>query len=589
MAQSARPRFHRTVTAAKYVTGHPLNGEYKTDHKWAKRGTQLVSPQTRATRWSYMPLKRRGALRTWPIIVLVSIPIGLIVSVGGTLQTLRVILWVCLLTAVWVVVEASRRWNYKHEILMPTAEVVARYLKDSRYTHEMREWISVPHDVQDGPTTVYLDGQQLTDPQERAFAKAVARTVGLVNPTVTFEYKGSRPYMELLPAPSPPDRVSFSAPEVRELVDTRTPGMVFIGLASRATPIYLDLVKGAPHVGWSMPTNAGKSTAARAAIMQFLYDGGVALILDPKMDSHPWARDLPNVRYADTPEEIFNALMWLSDEVDRRNAIGKAHGDIRGNVDPALIGPKLLVIAEELNTMEIDQAIYWRSIRKPTDPLKPRSMTALGRALNMGRSKRVYVFPIAQELLVQSLGGPAAKANLSTRILGRANTPTWNKLAPECKVNGKYPKKSMKLGRVYLVVTDEAIAVQIMDSDEQDAIDYSLSGTVVPFPAAPEPAVGTPAVGAPQARDRIETRTSSPAVPQLDPQPGDTLTDEMVTLAVAADRLGLSIKTLRDARDRNRQFPEPAEPPERGKPTKYLYIDLEVWALNRGNSAGEQS
>lgn len=586
----AKPRGYRAAQAVRFVSGRNIKGDYKTNHKWSKPGTQPVGPQVRATRWDYLPMRRRAGIRLLTLGAVVAIPVGFIISVGGTSQTLRVIVWLLLLTGVWVTVEKSRKYMYKREMLIPTAEVVAHHLKDSRYVLDPKTWLSIPYDVLDGPSLVYLDtSHQLTDTQERGLARAVSRKIGLVHPTSTFQYQGARPYMELRPAPSPPELVSFSTPEVRDLVDNRTPGILFIGLGPRDLPIYLDLIKGAPHVGWSMPTNAGKSTAARGAIMQFLHDGGVCLILDPKMDSHPWARGLPNVRYADTPEEIFDALVWLSGEVDRRNSIGKEHGDIRGNVDEELVGPKLLVIAEELNTMEGDQATYWRSIRKPGDPLKPQSMTALGRSLNMGRSKRVYVFPIAQELLVQSLGGPAAKANLSTRILGRANTPTWNKLAPECKVNGRYPKKSMWLGRVYLVITDEPIAVQIMHTDEQDAIDYALSGTVTPFPAASETAVGAPAVGAEQAFEHSEMDTPGAAVPQRGGEPGDVLTEELVTLAVAAERLKLNIKTLRDARDRSKNFPDPAEKPMRGKPTQYHYIDLELWAMGRANSPGGES
>ncbi|MGH8573782.1 MAG: hypothetical protein ACREX8_14590, partial [Gammaproteobacteria bacterium] len=375
----------------------------------------------------------------------------------------------------------------------------------------------------------------------------VGRRLGIGHdPTVSWVLEGDRPRLELRPAPAPRDLVSFADPGIRDLVEGAKEGVLFLGLGPRDTPAWLDLTEQAPHIGMSMATNAGKSTTARGLLMQHLHAGGCALILDPKMDSQLWARELPNVRYADTAQEIHDALMWLSGELDRRSNVTKTHADIRGDIDPMLVGPRLMLIAEELNTLEIDVAAYWRSIRDPkTDPIKPVSLSALGRALNMGRARRINAFMIAQELLVQSLGGPAAKTNLSTRILGRANIPTWNKLAPECKRGGRYPRKLMRQGRVYLVVTDEAMPVQTMWADEQTAIDYSLSGVVSAFPVNTTPVL-----------DPIRQMGSVPAAffdaDEDDTEPeADVLFNpdtELVTLADAAERLDLELKVLRTAR-----------------------------------------
>jgi hypothetical protein len=286
-------------------------------------------------------------------------------------------------------------------------------------------------------------------------------------------------------------------------------------------------------------------------------------------------------------------LLWLAGELERRSQITKRHADIRGDVDPALVGPRLMVMVEEVNSLETMLMAYWRTIRDPrNDPIKPPSLAALGHGLNMGRARRIHVFIIAQELLVQSIGGPAAKANLSTRILGRANTPTWNKLAPECKVNGRYPKKSMHRGRVYVVTGDEPLLVQVLHADEQEAIDYVLSGVVVPFPAE----VGTEGGTHAQARDHIGTSARGSLMPHVfedddDLDEPDALTeqtaedDDLVTITEASEILGLPIKTLRNARDRDLKFPEAIES-GRGTPSKYHLPDLEKWALNRASGRG---
>ncbi|MGH3629509.1 MAG: hypothetical protein ACRDRL_18990, partial [Sciscionella sp.] len=477
--------------------------------------------------------------------------------------------------------------------IAPTALALGDMLGMPRQA-DPRSWVHVPSDHRTNPdkqVTIDLPPSWHGDRRQQARLSEVAgHRLSMRNPDWGIDWDNDTfPRMWLRACPDPPTRVDFAEPEVRALVEGRPSGQFFLGMGPRRAPQYLDIIKGAPHVGWSIPTNGGKSTAVRGAIMQMLHDGGLALILDPKMDSHPWARDLPGVRYADTPKEIHEALVWLSGEVDRRNQIGKEHGDIYGKVDETLVGPRLLVIAEELNSMEIDLARYWREIRQPGDPLKPASMSALGRALNMGRSKRVYIWPIAQELLVQSLGGPAAKANLSTRILGRATTPTWNKLAPECKVAGRYPRKDMNQGRVYVVTTEEPTLVQAMIVDEQDARDYAMSGVVAVFPGneAADPGRGSSAfpyghsvgdLGHPGETGAAGDPGGEAGHPHLTLVPPVETDGELVTLNSAAERLALSLNTLRNASKRRPDFPSPVEEGGAGRPNKYRWSELQRWA-----------
>lgn len=579
----------------RFVTGRDLNGGYKTDHKWAKPGTKIMSADGRATRWAHQPMRRRAGLRLLGLFAVLALLAGPLFSVAGTTQTLRVLVWLALLAFGWIAYERARKYAHRREVLAPLAVALAQRIGDSRYIHDPRQWIEVPVDVQDGTTTVYLPVDYSPGVvQERALARMVAKKVGLLNPTGTFVMQGERPYLELVPAPAPRDRVDFASEDVAALVAGSKEGKLFLGLGPRDEPAFLDLDTQAPHIGMSIATGGGKSTTARGLIMQHLHSGGIALILDPKMDSQLWARGLPNVRYADTAQEIHEALLWLSDELDRRSTVTKEHADIRGDVDPALVGPRLMVVGEEINTLEIDLMRYWRTIRDPrNDPIKPVSLSALGRSLNMGRARRINALLIAQELLVQSIGGPAAKTNLSTRILGRANTPTWNKLAPECKVNGRYPRKIMNpRGRVYLVVTDEPMPVQCMTVDEQTAIDYSLSGVVNTFPSEGGRSAN--------ARDSYSPKTggSPTSLPHLfdldedddDLDEPDALdldeSAELVTLTDAAERLGLMVKTLRNASERNSKFPAPVVRAV-GKASLYDYIELEKWSLDR--SAGSDA
>lgn len=586
--QSPRKHTMAAVYAARFVGGRPLDGQRRTDARWRHHGTRAVTDTGHASRWAHYSHARRSGIRNLMVITTAFMVYGLIVGAAATIDTIRVCVWIALLIAAWWVVEKSRRYAHRKEIVAPLAETLAQKFGDTRYLLDPNTWIHIPVAVEERPSRIYLP---LTlspdDRQEKSLARLVARRIGLVSPSVRFDLTGERPYMELTPAPAPRDLVEFTDPSIRAIIDGLTEAQLFLGLGPRDTPCILNLDTDAPHIGLSKPTNAGKSTTVRTMVMQGIRRGWLVLILDPKMDSQLWCRDLPSVRYADTPQAIYEGLMWLSDEVDRRNTIAREHADIRGHVDPALIGPRLMVIAEELNTLESDVATYWRTIKQTGDPAKPPALVALGRSLNMGRARRVHVFPVAQELLVQSLGGPAAKANLSTRILGRANTPTWNKLAPECKVNGRYPRKSMHRGRVYVVTTDEPLSVQVMLADEQDALDYALGGDLAEFPRTDEAGP----VRYPSERvDHMETQgaASRPPYLMLLPALEGEIVEDGVTLADAAGELGLAVKTLRNARDRDATFPDPVERPVPGQPARYRMVDLEKWAANRPSVVREK-
>src|SRR3546814_15324323 len=87
----------------------------------------------------------------------------------------------------------------------------------------------------------------------------------------------------------------------------------------------VDLDSESPHILVNAPTNKGKSTVGRSLGVQSLSQGDLVVVLDRKMHSHQWARDLaPVVHYADTTPSIGFALVNLGQELQRRNQIGRA-------------------------------------------------------------------------------------------------------------------------------------------------------------------------------------------------------------------------------------------------------------------------
>lgn len=583
------------VKVARFVAGKELDGTPRTNARWARHGTQPLTAHGYASRWHHYPHRRRAGIRLGAVLTVLLLVIGVVANFTETVATLRVAVWLLLAFAVWIVVEQARRYAHRRELVGPLAQVLADRLKDSCYVLDPRSWIHVPVDVQDRATTIYLP--RTYDPneaQEKALVRLVSRKVGLVSPTYTFDLKGQAPRLVLTPAPAPPDMVRFSDEAVRALLDATKDGQPLLGLAPREVPYFLNFDTEAPHVGLSMATNAGKSALARAILAQHLRKGGIAIVLDRKIVSQNWADKHPAVRYARTEREIHDALLWASAEIDRRYDIIRHNANMRGDVDAELIGPRLLVIAEELNTLEMDIRRWWMECRKAMDgPVSPPALSAVGRFVAMGRQGRAHMLVISQKLTCQSIGGTAARENLSTRILGRATTSTWNMLAPECKVGGRYPRMSKVRGRVHVVFAGEATPVQVVYLTEEEAFEYSMGGVVGSFEAA-DPG------GRSQGRDHRETvgdpgqspgKTASgdpggdPGVRHLHvvPDAGEDIDlvgnpeTELVTLADAAERLSLSINTLRNGSKRDDDFPEPVESSP-GVASLYRWDELQEWA-----------
>jgi hypothetical protein len=106
-----------------------------------------------------------------------------------------------------------------------------------------------------------------------------------------------------------------------------------------------------------------------------------------------WAKGLPNVAYARDDEELHELLLALQKEVDRRNRLADQTADIEGNVK-GNVGPRIFVIAEELNAAMKRPRQYWRRERGAGDPGRWPALDALDEILFTGRQVRVNVLMI---------------------------------------------------------------------------------------------------------------------------------------------------------------------------------------------------
>ena len=111
-------------------------------------------------------------------------------------------------------------------------------------------------------------------------------------------------------------------------------------------------------------------------LLQEMLRGSLIFNLDPKWISHLWLQDLPNVINAHEAPDLHLALTWLGKELLRRTKAAYysagGTGRVRGNV-----GPRIIVLAEELNYGMPGLKNYWREIREKEEPKQSPAIEGL--------------------------------------------------------------------------------------------------------------------------------------------------------------------------------------------------------------------
>jgi len=416
-------------------------------------------------------------------------------------------------------------------------------------------------------------------PEERGrFVQVVTETMGW-HPESDAEWhlEGDDSYVDIKNRKAPPPEVSLA--DIALEIEKAGEDAVVLGLGRGDLPVKVSLAADSPHFGLSIGAGGGKSVLARLVAAQVLHNGGIVLILDPKRISHAWAKGLPNVRYAASTDEIHAALIWLSNEIEIRTRIADRSHDVEGNI-LANVGPRLLVIAEELNEMNARLRVWWNDNRAPTAPKKSPAITAMETALFMGRQVRVNIFAVAQMMTALAAGSGAARENMGVRILGRYTKNNWRMLVPEFDM----PRtRTMKPGHIQ-VVTAIVRECQAAMVGGREARDFASSGQITPFP---KDTVNDP-------RLDPEARTLDPSAPALTRGSSDSEAiveaeivqeRQKVTLQEVADKgiVPMNGKALRNAAFRDPEFPEHCgiRLNQQGRPKEYWRDEIETWFEGR--------
>ncbi|MEW1724732.1 DUF87 domain-containing protein [Streptomyces sp. NPDC093109] len=602
----------------RFLVGRPMDGERKTDATFWRKGTRVLPKvEGKVFRSSYRAGWQRLTFRVG----------GLAATGGGgywalwenqdsTFATARDV-WenpdpaiVAAETGGIAVASAAaaggvayglltrKRREFMREWVTPLHEALAVPLGMSELT-DPRRYLHVPRNFSDDDAQIRIDVPTHMRFNEDLVADLITKKLALENVSFTWRRAGKDTHVVIKKRLAPPKMLRLSDPGVREVLAKMPESAPLIGLGAGKRKVSVDLDADSPHVLISAGTGGGKSTILRAICCQFIHNGAHAFVLDFKRISHTWARGVPGVTYCRDIADIHDALIRLAQEGRRRLGLAERLADDVLEREPWRVGPRLVILLEEVNATMAQLKRYWAKIRESGDPKTSPAIDALAEILFMGRQVRLHVLLVAQSATARAIGGPEMRENFSTRILVRYTLNAWRMLVPEVS---PIPMPTEHPGRVQVVTRGRAQETQVLNLSNAEAREWALSGIhskgttglslhKSSAPAAPADdfadAWNTSAPELPPAPD-IEPLTANrdlladawsltPPTPAPAPDPADAV----VGLRKAQqDHLPeITLAALRWARANDPDFPSSVD--KRGAELLYRVGDLKKWARNR--------
>jgi hypothetical protein len=526
-----------------WLSGLPWHGREMTDAGWSRPGTKAFTRNGHARRWWYRPRRVRAAWRTGETGAALVVLWGLIDAPAVTVDALAGAGLSAVAGGSVAAVYWWRGWSHRRQWVKPV-HLVAAPVVGLPLATDPAEWLIISRDR--SRVVIMLPPAWKGEAAERTrLVDVVSGRLALDAPEVRWALTGPRPRVELTQSVPPPSLVLLAdaMPHIERAKDDE----LVWGLGRKSAVVKTSLSGDSPHVGLSMGSGAGKSVTARSLLAQQLRRGAIGLVLDVKMISHQWAANLPNVVIYRRPAEIHDALIWLGEEVSRRNEVALAGADEDGNVN-ADVGPRIIVVAEELNATMAMLKGYWQGIRTKDDPKRSPALTALDAVSFTGRQVKAHLVYIAQRLSDKATGGGGdGRENIGVIAFARWRPSTWKMLASDHPM----PAKNLTPGRMQ-VVSDAVREAQGIRMSPAEARELSLSGVVSPLPYGMPGAPDTAVTGA-----ALAVRTDPGLCVVTGPAavlPPSVSLREAVEAGILG---GLTLAAARLRRHRDPAFPEP--------------------------------
>jgi hypothetical protein len=458
----------------RWFSGQPLDGKYRTNATWLRTATRVLHPTGHAVRWHHMPRISRAAIRTGGTLAPVAVLYGLWVNRPLTLAFVIFVFASSLVLGGWLAVRKITLARHRRRWVTPLHRALAPVLGVS-LAERPQSWLSVEPD-RSGVTIALPDHFASRPAQKAAVIDVVKAKLALEAPEVIWDERGHRPVARFRAQPAPPRKVGADL-ILPAIAESRATDLV-LGLGRGSRTVSASLDDDSPHVMLSQGPGSGKSTTARLILAQQLAKGAVGMIWDYKRISLPWARGLPNVVYCKTAAEIHAGAIWLLHEIERRNEVADAGADIEGRVH-AIVGPRIIVIAEEMNATMNRLRAYWNDVRESGDPARSPAVEAIEDASFMGRQVLCNIVFIGQKMSARASASGEARETMGIRVLGRYTASTWKMLVPEVP----FAPSRNEQGRVQVVTGGAARETQVGFLTGHQARQLALSGAVTPWPS----------------------------------------------------------------------------------------------------------
>lgn len=232
-----------------------------------------------------------------------------------------------------------------------------------------------------------------------------------------------------------------------------------LGVDGSGNPVTVDLDHDTPHIMVSAGSGAGKSVIAASLATQALVKGATLGFCDVRVTSHRWAKNLPGVlAYESEIHRIGNVFASAGAEVKRRMRV---IDEFPGPVSEAPVGPRIVLVVEELNSMmeelrEFEKSLPPRGVYKPT--------RAFGDIMNMGRAAKVHIVGLGQ--YVDATVIPRRwRESFGHKVLIKHSKDSWNMLAWQA---GYAPPAPQHKGRGYVVTGEGATMTQFLYITEEE-------------------------------------------------------------------------------------------------------------------------